>query len=75
MVEIGIGVLFAVLFVAAYLLVSRLLGEKGHKRWREIASQPFGSKVLNAKPAARFLTTNEMREHHSQPKGSRHDRK
>ncbi len=65
MIEIGIGVLFAALFVAAYLIVSRLLGEKGNARWREIANQPFGSKVLNAKPQRLFMTAGEMRDHHS----------
>jgi hypothetical protein len=75
MIEIGIGVLFAVLFVTAYLLVSRLLGEKGHRRWREIASQPFGSKAFKARPAGLFLTTGEIRDHHSQAKGTQPDRK
>lgn len=65
MIEIGIGVLFALLFIAAYLLVSKLLGDKGQASWREIANQPFGSKILNAKPQHLFLKTAEMREHHS----------
>jgi hypothetical protein len=65
MIEIGIGFLFAILFVGAYLLVSKLLGEKGHKRWREIASQPFGSQALTPKRQPRLLATGEMREHHS----------
>lgn len=59
MVEIGIGVLFAVIFVTAYLLVKKFLGRKG--RWREIANQPFGSKVLNAKSPKLFLPASEMR--------------
>ena len=75
MVEIGIGVLFAVIFVTAYLLVKKLLGGKGHERWREIASQPFGSKVLTSKPSKLFLASGEMREHHSQPKGKQPDKK
>jgi hypothetical protein len=75
MVEIGIGVLFAVIFVAAYLLVSRLLGGKGHARWREIADRPFGSKVLNAKPSKLSLTTSEMHEHHSKAGGAQGGRK
>jgi hypothetical protein len=69
MVEIGIGILFAVLFVAAYLLVSKLLGKD--RRWREIADQPTGPKTIAAKPSKLFLTTNEMSEHHAGSKGAR----
>lgn len=69
MIEIGIGFLFAILFVSAYLLVKKLLatGEHGQARWRELSSHPVGgSKRLAAKPQPqRFLTTGEMREHHS----------
>lgn len=67
MIEIGIGVLFAVIFVAAYLLVSKLLGsgEQGQSRWREII--PFGgAKAINAKPSGLFLTAGDMRKHHSE---------
>ena len=68
MVEIGIGVLFALLFVAAYLLVSRMLGRNGI--WREIANQAPGAKKMAAKPSRLFLTTNDMSEHHSKTKGA-----
>lgn len=63
MIEIGIGVLFAALFVVAYLLVSRLLGKDG--RLREITSQSLGSKLITSKPSPLFLKTGEMSEHHS----------
>jgi hypothetical protein len=68
MIEIGIGVLFAVLFVTAYLLVSRLMGRGG--RLREIASQPFGQKNLASRPPQLFLKTAEMSQHHSKGKGN-----
>ena len=63
MIEIGIGVIFAVLFIAAYLLISRLLGDGG--RLREITNQSLGSKLISSKPPQLFLTTGEMRDHHS----------
>jgi hypothetical protein len=69
MIEIGIGFFFAILFVSAYLLVKKLMGtgEHGQARWRELSSHPIGgSKRVAAKPPTqRFLTTGEMREHHS----------
>ena len=68
MVEIGIGVLFAILFVTTYLIVKRLLGkgEQGQSRWRELNSQLLGgSKRIASKPPRLFLTNEEMREHHS----------
>jgi hypothetical protein len=68
MIEIGIGFLFAILFVSAYLLVKKLLGtgEHGQARWRELSSRPIGgSKRIAKPPQPRFLTTGEMREHHS----------
>ena len=68
MIDVGIGLLFAFLFVTADLVVSKLLrtGERGPSRWREIVNQPFGnSKAINAKPAKLFLTTGEMSDHHS----------
>lgn len=64
MIEIGIGVLFAALFVVAYLLVSRLLGKGG--RLREITNQSLGSKLIASKPPPQlFLKTGELSEHHS----------
>ncbi len=68
MIEIGIGVLFAVLFVTAYLLVSKMLrsGEQGEPRWREIASYPLTrQKQVATKPSPLFLKTGELSEHHS----------
>lgn len=73
MIEIGIGVLFAILFVAAYLIVSRLLhgGEQGPSRWRELTRHPLGgAKRIEPKHSPLFLTTGEMREHHSKSKGN-----
>jgi hypothetical protein len=73
MIEIGIGVLFAVLFVTAYLLVSKLLrsGDGGQSRWRELGNHPLGgSKRIESKPPRLFLTTGEMSEHHSKTKGT-----
>jgi hypothetical protein len=73
MIEVGIGVLFAVLFVTAYLIVSRLMraGEHGPPRWRELSRHPLGRpKHVETKPAPLFLTTGEMREHHSKAKGA-----
>lgn len=66
MIEIGIGVLFAVLFVTAYLLVSRLMGKGG--LLREITNQSLASKLIASKPPPLFLKTGEMSEHHSKKK-------
>lgn len=66
MIEIGIGLLFAILFVTAYLLVSRLLGKGG--LLREIANQSLASKLIASKPSPLFLKTGEMSEHHSKKK-------
>lgn len=63
MIEIGIGVLFAVLFVTAYLLVSRLMSKGG--LLREINDQSLASKLIASKPSPLFLKTAEMSEHHS----------
>jgi hypothetical protein len=64
MIEVGMGVLFAILFVTAYLVVSRLFagGEHGRTRWREIF---HSSKAIEAKQPKLFLTNGAMREHHS----------
>lgn len=66
MIEIGIGLLFAVLFVTAYLLVSRLLGKGG--LLREISNQSVASKLISSRPTPLFLKTGEMSEHHSKKK-------
>jgi hypothetical protein len=67
MIEIGIGVLFAILFVSAYLLVKKLLGgDDGGHGWRGLVNHPLGhSKRLAPKPPQLFLKTGEMSEHHS----------
>jgi hypothetical protein len=68
MIEVSIGVLFAVLFVTAYLLVSKLLGrgERGEPRWRELSNQALGGpKRIETRRPKLYLTSEEMREHHS----------
>lgn len=79
MIEIGIGVLFAVLFVTAYLLVKKLLSadDSGQPRWRPLSghSQGGSTKAVAAKQPRLFLTNDEMREHHSQAKGNPPGRK
>lgn len=73
MIEIGIGFLFALLFVTAYLLVKKLMssGERGQSRWRELSSHPLGgSKRVAPNPPPLFLKTGEMSEHHSKGKGT-----
>jgi hypothetical protein len=67
MIEIGIGVLFAILFVSAYLLVKKLLGGGDSvQRWRELGNHPLGnSRRVTAKPPQLFLKTGELSEHHS----------
>lgn len=69
MAELGIGVLFAILFVTAYLFISRLGGKGGHVcgRWRELFGQDYGcGRSLDEKRPRLFLTASEMSEHHSQ---------
>jgi hypothetical protein len=66
MIEIGIGVLFAVLFVTAYLLVSKLLRSQEPSRWREIASHPLNrQKQVAGKPSPLFLKASELSDRHS----------
>ncbi|HEY0319896.1 MAG TPA: hypothetical protein VGC66_02895 [Pyrinomonadaceae bacterium] len=68
MIEIGIGFFFAILFVTAYLLVSRLLrkGDDGQPRWRELGNPSHGgSHRVAPKSPPLFLKTGEMGEHHS----------
>ncbi len=66
LIEIGIGFIFAFLFVTAYLVVAKLLRGNDDERtgWRKV----FGAgseRALEAKPTKLFLTTGEMREHHA----------
>ena len=64
LIEIGIGFVFAFLFVAAYLLVSKLVrGNDERPSWRKLLGSS-GERSLEAKPSKLFLTTKEMREHH-----------
>lgn len=69
MIEVGIGVLFAVLFVTAYLLVSKLLrsGDGNESRWRELGNNPLNrqQRVAAAKSSPLFLKAGELSEHHS----------
>ena len=68
MIEVGIGILFAILFVTAYLLVSKLRrsDEQGQPRWRELGAHPLrGRKSVAAKSTPLFLKTSELSEHHS----------
>lgn len=68
MIEIGIGVLFAVLFVTAYLLVSKLLRSKdgGETRWRELGGHTLSrQKRVASKPSPLFLKAGELSDHHS----------
>lgn len=66
MIEIGIGVLFALLFVTAYLLVSKLLRSNEPARWRELASHPLSrQKQVAGKPSPLFLKASELSDHHS----------
>jgi hypothetical protein len=72
MMEIGIGVLFAILFVSAYLLVKKLLGgdDGGQPRRPELGSHPtVNSRRVTAKTPPLFLKTGEMSEHHSKTRG------
>jgi hypothetical protein len=73
MIEIGIGVLFAILFVSAYLLVKKLLGgsDNGQSPRRELGTRSPGiSRRVTAKSPPLFLKTGEMSEHHSKTGGS-----
>jgi hypothetical protein len=70
MAEVGIGVLFAVWFIAIYLLVSRF--RKRGEGWRgPVTLNPLDTaKALEAPGRKRFLTTREMSEHHAPKAGS-----
>ncbi len=71
MAELGIGVLFAIWFIAMYLLIAR---------WRKRDKQLYGAVSLNPLDTAkllgaqqqqkRYLTTEAMSQHHAQKKGS-----
>ena len=66
MIDIAIGLIFAVLFITAYLVVSKLLRTGEPSRWREIIDRPESNpKAINAKPPRLFLTADELSKHHS----------
>jgi hypothetical protein len=71
MVEVGIGILFAVWFIAIYLFVSRLR-RRGERAYEPVSLAPLDtSRLLDAPPRQkRFLTTGAMSEHHASEKGS-----
>ncbi|HEX8652658.1 MAG TPA: hypothetical protein VF708_17715 [Pyrinomonadaceae bacterium] len=68
MAEVGIGVLFAIWFIAVYLLVSRLR-QRGKRSYGPVSlAPPDTAKLLGASEPKRFLTTAAMSEHHSPKK-------
>jgi hypothetical protein len=70
MAEVGIGVLFAVWFIAMYLFVSRLR-RRGERSYGPVSLNPLDtSRSLDAPQQKRFLTTSAMSEHHASEKGS-----
>jgi hypothetical protein len=70
MAEVGIGVLFAIWFIAVYLLVSKLR-RRDRPSYGPISLAPLDTTKLLGAPQQqkRFLTTAEMSEHHSPKKG------
>jgi hypothetical protein len=70
MAEVGIGVLFAIWFIAVYLLVARLR-QRGKRSYGLVSLAPLDTaKLLGASPPKHFLTTAALSEHHSPKKGS-----
>lgn len=72
MAEVGIGILFAVWFIAMYLFVNRLR-RRGERSYEPVSLAPLDtSRLLDApQQQQRFLTTSAMSEHHASGKGSR----
>lgn len=71
MAEVGIGVLFAIWFIAVYLLVARLR-QRGKRPLGPVSLAPLDTgKLMGAAEAKRFLTTAGLSEHHSQKKENR----
>jgi hypothetical protein len=68
--EVGIGILFAVWFIAMYLFVSRLR-RRGERPYERVSLAPLDtSRLLDAPPEQkRFLTTSAMSEHHASERG------
>ena len=69
MIEIGVGVLFAVFFITAYLLYVRIRNswKSGHKRFRPPAPYLLDDrpKELKANERQRALTAGELSQHHA----------
>jgi hypothetical protein len=66
--EVGIGLLFAIWFIAMYLIVSRLRQRDG-RSYGPVSLAPLDTtKLLGASQPKRFLTTAAMSEHHSPKK-------
>lgn len=67
MVEIGVGLLFALCFITIYLLISRFFGSNKRKPLRgAIALAPLDSaKAIGTNRPKLFLTTREISERHS----------
>lgn len=72
MAEVGIGVLFAIWFIAVYLLVARLRRRGKRPLGPPVSLAPLDTaKLLGASEAKRFLTTAALSEHHSPKKENR----
>lgn len=69
MTEIGIGVLFAVWFVLAYLLIAKLAAplKQRIEVWRHYWTQPSfdAAQLSGGKTPQLFLTTEALSQHHS----------
>lgn len=71
MAEVGIGILFALLFILMYLLVSRWR-KRDERFYGRVSLNPLDTaKILGAQQQQkRFLTTEAMSEHHVQKRGT-----
>ena len=68
MAEVGIGVLFAIWFIAIYLIVNRLR-QRDKRSYGPVSLAPLDTaKQIGAQQTKRFLTTAAMSEHHSPKK-------
>jgi hypothetical protein len=70
MAEVGIGVLFAIWFIVIYLLVSRFR-KRDKQLYGQVSLAPLDSaRSIGAPPQSkRFLTTQEMSQHHAPKTG------
>lgn len=74
MIEIGIGMLFAALFVMAYLLVAKLIGPRKEQMaiWRHWTQPSFdAAQLADGKKPQLFLTTEALSQHHARPRNGR----